>query len=69
MPGLIYYDNLINAEIISALSIHLTLLRTWNRVYKFWVRPEVQHDLFRFTDRGALLQLYDVISSHKHLTG
>ena len=32
MPGLILYDHLINAEIISALSIHLTLLKTWNIV-------------------------------------
>ena len=31
----------------SALSIHLTLLKIWNRVYKFWVRSELQHDLFR----------------------
>jgi hypothetical protein len=27
MPGLIHYDHLINAEIISALSIHLDLLK------------------------------------------
>ena len=39
-PGLVYYDNLINAEMISALSIHLTLLKTWKTIYKFWMRPE-----------------------------
>ena len=33
------------------------------------MRLELQHDLFRPTDHCALLQLYDVISSHKHLTG
>ena len=68
-PGLIHYDHLINAEIILALSIYLTLLKTWNRVYKFWVKPELQHDLFRPTDHCGLLQLLDVISSNKRLTG
>ena len=74
---MVHYDNLINAEIISALSIHLTRLGwqwgqgpwkhfpyvqvsdvlcytpipiTWNRVYKFWVRPELQHDVIRPTN-------------------
>ena len=28
-----------------------------------------EHDLFRPTDYSALLQLYDLISSHKRLTG
>ena len=68
-PGLIHYDHLINAEIISALSIHLSLLQTENIVYKFRVKPELQHYLFRSTDHCALLQLHDVISSHKRLTG
>jgi hypothetical protein len=27
-PGLVQYDNLINSEIITALSIHLILLKT-----------------------------------------
>ena len=68
-PGLIHYDHLINAEIISALIIHLTLLKTRNRVYKFWVKPELQYYLFIPTDHCALLQLLDMISSHKRLTG
>ena len=46
---MVHYDNLNNAEIILALSIHLTLLKTWNWVYKFWVRPELHHDVFRHT--------------------
>ena len=32
---MIHYDHLINAEINSALCIHLTLLKTWNRVTNF----------------------------------
>ena len=43
---MIHYDHLINAEIISSFSIHLTLLKTWNKVYKFWVRPELQSKFF-----------------------
>ena len=35
MSGLIHNDHLINGEIILALKIHLTLLKTWNRVYNF----------------------------------
>ena len=31
------------------------------------MRPEQQHDLFRPTDHGALLQPHDVISRHKRL--
>ena len=53
----------INAEIVSALSIHLTLLKTWNRVYKCWVRPELQHDLFRSTDYCNCMTWYQVIST------
>ena len=68
MACLVHYDHLINAEIFSALSIHLTL-KNLNQVYKFRVRPKLQHDLFRPTDHCALLQLHDVISSHKRLTG
>ena len=34
-PGLIHQDHLINRKLISALSIHLTLLKIRNRVYKF----------------------------------
>ena len=49
-PCLAHYDKLINAEIISAVKIHLALLKTWNRAYKFWVRPELQHDMFRPAD-------------------
>jgi hypothetical protein len=69
MPDLLHYDHLIKAYIILALSIHLNVLKTWNRVYKFWVRPELQHDLFRPTDHYPLQQMQDVISSHKRLTG
>ena len=32
---------------ISVLSIHLTPIKSWNRVYKCWVRPELQHDVIR----------------------
>jgi hypothetical protein len=46
-PALVHYENLINAEIISAVS---TLLKSRNRVYKFLVRPELQHDVIRHTD-------------------
>ena len=40
----------------------LTFLKTWNRVYKFWVRAELQDDLFRPTGHCALLQLHDMMS-------
>ena len=32
---------------ISALSIHLTTVKSWNRVYKWWVRPELKHDVIK----------------------
>ena len=32
------------AEIISSLRIHV---KTWNWVYKSWVRPELQHEVIR----------------------
>ena len=32
---------------ISALSIHLSPIKTWNRVYKCWERLVLQHDVFR----------------------
>ena len=67
--GLIHHDHLISAEIISALSIHLTLLKTWNRIYKFWVRPELQNMICLDLLTTALLQLNYVISCHKRLTG
>ena len=52
---------------ISAFSIHLTLLKTWNRVYKCWVRPELQHDVINIL-APALLQSHDVVSHHECLT-
>ena len=33
------------------------------------MRPEQEHDVFRPTDHCALMQLHDVILSHKRLTG
>jgi hypothetical protein len=43
LPGSDY--NYINAEMISALSIHLTHVKTWKRVYKWLVRPDIQHNV------------------------
>ena len=41
---------ILSAEMISALSIHLTSTKTWNRVYNCWMRPELQHDVIRCPD-------------------
>ena len=55
MSGLIHYDHLINAEIISALSINSF--------------KNLKQGLQILSETCALLQLHDVISSHKRLTG
>ena len=48
---------------ISALSIHLTPIKTWNRVYKYWVRPGLQHDGIRCPGHYVTVTAYDHVIS------
>ena len=51
-----------NAEMISAFSIHLTPVKTWNRVYKFWGRPELQHDWIKCPNNCITATTCDITS-------
>jgi hypothetical protein len=41
---------------LSALGIRLNVLKTLKRVYKFWVGPELQFDLFGSTEQCTTAQ-------------
>ena len=47
---------------IPALGIHLTCLKTLNRVYKCWVRPELQHDVIRRPGHCIITTSWDEMS-------
>ena len=72
---MVYYDYWINTEIISAVSIHLTILKTWNRSLNSFKNLKQSLQILSYSmtclDKltTALLQSHDLIPRHRHLTG